>query len=396
VPRNANSSRVWGVGVGKTRGVTTAAVVFGGPSPEHDISILTGLQAARALVVADAAPGAIYWSKSGDFYLVSPTLEAAAFADGVPPKSEPLELVAGPGGGFVRAGTRFTKRTTLPVSAVVNACHGGPGEDGTLQAVLDLAGVPYTGPSAAGAALGMDKLAFAGIVASAGLTSLPRYAFSSDTPDSSPVPAPGFAGPYIVKPRFGGSSIGIEITDDIAVAHALVRSSPLYREGALIEPFLPDAIDLNISVRTFPHLALSPIERPLRREQGGRIYTYAEKYLAGGDGLASAPRELPAQLDPPVEESIRAAATRIADIALVRGVARIDFLLAGSELYINEINTIPGALSWYLWAAGGVPFATLLTDLIAEASARSARSWSTQGADGSALRAAGSIAGKLA
>jgi D-alanine-D-alanine ligase len=376
--------------------VTAAAVVFGGPSPEHDISILTGLQAARALVVAGAPPSAIYWSKTGDFYAVSPSLEAAAFADGVPPKSEALELVAGPGGGFVRAGTRFAKRTTLPVSTVVNACHGGPGEDGTLQAALDLAGVPYTGPSAAGAALGMDKLAFAGVVASAGLTSLPRHAFTADTADSAHAAAPAFPGPYIVKPRFGGSSIGIEIVDDMDVAHALVRSSPLYKDGALVEPFLPDAIDLNISVRTFPHVALSPIERPLRRDQGGRIYTYAEKYLAGGDGLASAPRELPAQLDAPTEGLIRAAATRIADIALVRGVARIDFLLAGSDLYVNEINTIPGALSWYLWAAGGVPFTTLLADLIAEATARSGRAWSTQGADGSALRAAGSIAGKLA
>ncbi|MEP6661355.1 MAG: hypothetical protein ABJD24_15690 [Acidimicrobiales bacterium] len=373
--------------------MTTAAVVFGGPSPEHDISILTGLQAARALLVAGAPPSAIYWSKAGDFYAVSPTLEAAAFADGVPPKSEPLELVAGPGGGFVRGGTRFAKRTTLPVSTLLNACHGGPGEDGTLQAALDLAGVPYTGPSAAGAALGMDKLAFAGVVASAGLPTLPRYAF---TAHSAHIAAPAFTGPYIVKPRFGGSSIGIEIIDDIDVAHALVRSSPLYRDGALVEPFLPNAIDLNISVRTFPRVALSPIERPLRRDQGGRIYTYAEKYLAGGDGLASAPRELPAQLDGPVEGLIRAAATRIADIALVRGVARIDFLLAGSELYVNEINTIPGALSWYLWAAGGVPFATLLADLIAEATAKSGRAWSSQGADGAALRAAGSIAGKLA
>ena len=75
---------------------------------------------------------------------------------------------------------------------------------------------------------------------------------------------------------------------------------------------------------------------------------------------------------------MRAAATRIADIALVRGVARIDFLLAGSELYVNEINTIPGALSWYLWAAGGVPFATFLTSH-RRCERRSGRSWSTKG-----------------
>jgi D-alanine-D-alanine ligase len=181
---------------------------------------LTGLQAARALVVGGAPPTAIYWSKAGGFYAVSPTLEAAAFADGVPPKAEPLELVAGPGGGFVRAGTRFAKRATLPLSAVVNACHGGPGEDGTLQAALDLAGVAYTGPSAAGAALGMDKLAFAGVVDSAGLPTLPRCAFTADGAQAA---VPAFDGPYIVKPRFGGSSIGIEITDDMDVARALVR-----------------------------------------------------------------------------------------------------------------------------------------------------------------------------
>jgi D-alanine-D-alanine ligase len=276
------------------------------------------------------------------------------------------------------------------VSAIVNACHGGPGEDGTLQAALDLAGVRYTGPSAAGAALGMDKLAFAGVITAAGLLSLPRHVLAVDGP------LPEFAGPYIVKPRFGGSSIGIEITDDIDVARALLRGSPHYRDGAIVEPYLPDAVDLNISVRTWPRLALSPIERPIRRDESGHIYTYAEKYLAGSEGLSSAPRELPAQIEPPVATAIETAARSIAVLARVRGVARLDFLLAGERLYVNEINTIPGALSWYLWAACGVPFASLLQDLIAEASSSGGRRWPTDGADGSALRAASSIAAKLA
>ena len=111
------------------------------------------------------------------------------------------------------------------------ACHGGPGEDGTLQAALDLAGVRYTGPSAAGAALGMDKLAFGGAMAAAGVPSLPRAAFTADGAD------PDFAGPYIVKPRFGGSSIGIEITDDLDAgpgAGAHVAPLPRRRRGRAV------------------------------------------------------------------------------------------------------------------------------------------------------------------
>lgn len=365
------------------------AVLFGGPSPEHDISILTGLQAARGLANAGADPLAVYWAKNGAFHLVPATLEAADYERGVPAKASALELVTRPGGGFFTEGGRFSKPSRLDISAIVNCCHGGPGEDGSLQSALELAGVPYGGPSAAGAALGMDKLAFAGVLELAGLPSLPRHHLTlSET-------KPSFPGPYIVKPRFGGSSIGIEITDDVDVARALLKSSVHLRDGAIVEPYLPDAVDLNISVRTYPSVQLSPIERPLRRDASGRIYTYAEKYLGGGEGLSSAPRELPAQIPESVATEIRAIATAVAAAALVRGVARLDFLWDGDRVYANEINTIPGALSWYLWNACGVSLATLLTDMLAEA-AQPTRHYTTDGADGSALRAAGSIAGKLA
>jgi len=371
--------------------VARPAVLFGGPSPEHDISILTGLQAARALAQAGQDPLAIYWSKTGDHHLVPATSEAKDFLTGVPPKAQRLELVARPGGGFVAEGSGlFKKLAPLEVSAVVIACHGGPGEDGTLQAVFDLAGVRYCGPTAAGAALGMDKLAFGGAMAAAGLPSLPRVVLTAAGDE------PPFAGPYIVKPRFGGSSIGIEITDDIAVARALLRTSPHHRDGAVLEPYLPDAVDLNISVRTWPQRQLSAIERPLRQDASGRIYTYAEKYLGGGEGLSSAPRQLPAHLPDDVDARIRRAAQAVVDIALVRGAARIDFLWHGDDVFVNEINTIPGALAWYFWHQQGVAFAELLTDLIAEATSGPTRRYHADGADGSALRAAGSIAGKLA
>ncbi|HTN79593.1 MAG TPA: hypothetical protein VMK16_07960 [Acidimicrobiales bacterium] len=368
--------------------MTRPAVLFGGPSPEHDISVLTGLQAASALAKDGVAVTAIYWARSGDFFEVDPALDPPSFVEGVPRGAHRLDLVARPGGGFVPEGGRLGRRSALEITAVLNCCHGGPGEDGTLQAALDLAGVRYTGPSAAGAALGMDKLAFGGVMRAAGLDVLPRMAFA-------PGIAPEFPGPYIVKPRFGGSSIGIEITDDLTTVAALVKTSPHHRAGAVIEPYLGDAIDLNISVLTHPERRLSAIERPLRGAGDDRIYSYADKYL-GGQGMASAKRELPASLPADVAERIIQAAHVVAEVALVRSVARIDFLWIGDRVCVNEINTIPGSLSWYFWAAEGLPFGALLSGLLAEATAGPTVRYSTDGADGTALRAAGSIASKLA
>jgi D-alanine-D-alanine ligase len=371
--------------------VARPGVIFGGPSPEHDISILSGLQAARALEQAGRDPLAIYWSKNGEFHAVPAALEAKDFVTGVPPKAQRLDLVARPGGGFVAEGGGLFKKGGQPLelSAVVNACHGGPGEDGTLQASFDLAGLAYTGPSAAGAALGMDKLAFGGVMEAAGLPALPRRVFTAGGPD------PDFPGPYIVKPRFGGSSIGIEITDDLTAARVLVRTSPHFREGAVVEPFLGDAVDLNISVRTYPSLELSAIEKPLRADASGRIYTYAEKYLQGGEGMASAPRELPAVLPAEVEQRIVGITRRVVELACVRGVPRIDFLWRGDDVWVNEINTIPGALAWYFWAQLGTPLLALLDGMLAEAAKGPTRRYTSEGADGTALRAAGSIARKL-
>ena len=140
------------------------AVVFGGPSDEHDISILTGLQAARAVDGIDA----IYWSKSGEWYQVDTGLEASDFVDGPPRRSREISFVVAPGQGFV------LKKKPLDLDAVLIACHGGPGEDGTLQGMFDLVGLRYTGPGQAASALGMDKLAFGSAMASAGLPTLPR------------------------------------------------------------------------------------------------------------------------------------------------------------------------------------------------------------------------------
>jgi D-alanine-D-alanine ligase len=376
--------------------VSDTAVIFGGPSPEHDVSVLTGLQAAHELQRAGHTVQALYWSKAAEGFIVDAALEASAFLDGPPKGAVALRLVLGTGGGFEASGGRFSKQKTAQFGAAVVCCHGGPGEDGTLQAALDSAGIRYTGPGVAAAALGMDKLAFGGVMAAAGIATLPRLALTETTDDV------GFDGPYIVKPRFGGSSIGIEVVEDLATARALLGGNGRVhlRAGAVLEPFRPDLYDVQVALRRWPAPEVSAIERPLRStgpagRAPGEILGYIDKYV-GGEGMASAPRQLPAYLPEALADEVRRVARRIGDLALVRGVARIDFLTDGHELVVNEINTIPGSLARYLWIDPAVPFATLLTDMIAEASARPTFFYNATGADGLVLRGASSIAAKLA
>ena len=285
----------------------TWAVVFGGPSPEHEISILTGLQAERVLTRAGRTVLPLYWALNGAWYQVPSGAEAKDFLQGAPAGSKPVEV-----------------------------------------------------------RLGAD---------------------------------PAFPGPYIVKPRFGGSSIGIEIVDDMAAARALARTSTHLRAGAVVEPYRTDLIDLNMSFRTAPELATSPLERPLR-EEGTGVYSYQQKYLAGGSGetagLTSAPRELPALVPDDVTERAVAMVRRVAEVTGLTGVVRVDLLYseATGELVVNEVNSVPGALALYLWA-DQVPAATVLTDALDEAVRLGVPASGAGFGSGAALRAAGGIAGKL-
>jgi D-alanine-D-alanine ligase len=235
----------------------------------------------------------------------------------------------------------------------------------------------------------MDKWTFGAVMHAAGLPTLPRALLTSDTTELA------FTGPYILKPRAGGSSIGIDVVEDLTTALARLKTNVHLATGCVIEPFRSDLTDVQIALRTYPSLSFSAIERPIRRSSAAEIRDYRDKYV-GGEGMVSAPRELPAVLATGQRDTIERFARIIADVASVRGVARVDFLASDSELYVNEINTIPGSLAKYLFIDPPLAFAQLLRDLIAEAIERPAYHFSTAGADGVVLRSAGSIASKLA
>jgi D-alanine-D-alanine ligase len=231
----------------------------------------------------------------------------------------------------------------------------------------------------------MDKLAFGAAMGAAGLPTLPRILISADQ-------EPNFAAPYICKPRFGGSSIGIEVVSDWATALALVGSSPFYVAGGVAEPFLDNSRDLQVGVRTWPEVQLSAVEEPVRSGTG--IYSYSQKYLAWG-GEVSGGRQLPAQLDAALSIELRRMALAVTRAGGLRGICRIDFLERGGDLFVNEVNTIPGSMAAYLWIDPKLSRKELFSAMIEEAMSVGGRRFSISGADGSALRNAGAIASKL-
>ena len=369
----------------------TWAVLFGGLSPEHEISILTGLQSERVLTASGETVQPIYWAPAGGWFLVPSGTEAKDYLDGVPAGSRPVEVrLGGNAGLYVKK--RFGE-VSLEPGAVLVCLHGGIGEGGGAAAVFTLLGIPATGSSLFAGAVGMDKLAFGGLMGTAGIPSLPRELLSATR-------EPSFAGPYIVKPRFGGSSIGIEIVEDLETARAIAKASVHLRAGAVLEPYRPELVDLNIAFRTHPTLEVTQLERPLRGESTGGLYSYAEKYLAGSSGadagLTSAPRELPANVPDAVASMAAALAARVAEVTGLTGVVRVDLLLdeESGELFVNEVNSIPGAMSLYLWAPQAAAAQVLKDALVEARDARPALPTSGFGS-GAALRAAGGIAGKL-
>jgi D-alanine-D-alanine ligase len=369
--------------------MTTIAVVFGGPSPEHDISILTGLQAARLLAQRDEPVACVYWSRTGEWLRVPGDLEGRDFAGGEIRGAEPLSFRL-PGGLSER---RRLREQPLAVDVVVNCCHGGPGEDGTLATMAGLAGLRVTGPRPGASALVMDKLTTAAIVDLAGLDRFGVEAIPT-TVVGEGTTAIDLKPPWVIKPRFGGSSLGVEVgVEDVETAVSLARAGTA-RSGAVAQEQLVGWSDLNIAVRTHPEVQVSAIERPIT---AGAVYGYREKYLGGADGMESAVRELPADLPGEVAARVEGAALAVAETVGLTGVPRVDFLYDGADrLALCEVNAVPGSLGLYLWAALGIDRAQVVADLVAEARAgRVGEAHWSAATDGAALRAAATVASKL-
>ena len=356
-------------------------VIIGGPSPEHDISILTGLQAARILNEKYKI-SIIYWSKDNKWYLNKPELEGEDFLEQKKVTKNSLQIQLNDNPGF------YLKKKKLHFDVFLNACHGGPGEDGTLQSVLDLIGTPYTGPDTALAQICMDKYLFTILMKENNLPVLDRVLLTDSEISLN------FDSPYIIKPRFGGSSIGVEVVEDLNTAKNLIKGSEFYNKGVVIEKYLENSEDLLIAAFGYPEINLSEIEKPLRNYRSSAIFNYKDKYLRNG-GLEGSSRELPAMLSKKDKNEIISLASKLIEVIGIRGIYRIDFLKKEDEIYINEVNAIPGSLSTYLWKNCGLSKFALMDNIINEALSFKTNKPVLDGADGQALVNARDIESKL-
>ena len=356
-------------------------IILGGISPEHDISILTGLQAGRVLGEKHNT-SIIFWSKDNNWYLNSSELEAEDFLDSKKVNKTKINIQLNDNPGF------YIKKKKLEFDVVLNCCHGGPGEDGKLQSLLTLMNIPFTGPDSSLAQICMDKYLFTLILQQNGLPALDRILLEKNTQKVELDP------PYILKPRFGGSSIGVEVVNDIETAQSIVNGSTLYSEGAVVEKYLENSDDYLVGVFGYPEINISDIEKPIRNHDSSTIFNYSDKYLSNG-GLEGASKELPAILEKEIEEEILNLTHKLIKLIGIRGVYRIDFLKQGDSLYINEVNSIPGSLATYLWQNKKLTKLSIMENIINEALESKDKIFNNPVSDGTALIKAKDIESKL-
>ncbi|MFQ5347601.1 MAG: D-alanine--D-alanine ligase [Rhodothalassiaceae bacterium] len=388
-----------------TDGRKVIAVIFGGRSVEHDVSILTGLQFLDALDQSRYRGLPVYVDLEGQWWTgealrrrslypldagAKEALQAVTLPVGVPVRRRPVLLA--PSRGLL--GRRIEE---ISFDLMVPAIHGSHGEDGSLQGLLAFAGVPYAGCRPFGAAATMDKHATKEILHRFGLPVLPHLVVERPAagrfPDAEALGkalvARLGADPYpvIVKPRRLGSSVAVSPASDPDALMAALLDAFRVDGAALVEPMVGDLVEYNVAVmRRDGRIVTSAIERP-RRESA--FLDFRTKYLAGGtaggpkldmvpsEGMVAQSRELnPKGLDAAQETLIRDAASRAFEIFDLAGSVRVDFLCDGKsgEIWLNEINTIPGSFAFFLWRTAAEPlgFTALASHLVEEGLALSA------------------------
>jgi len=356
-------------------------VIFGSRSCEHEVSIISGVQLARAADRNKYDVWPIYIAKDGRWYTGEKLLDIHTYtpfdpyAKGITRVT--LDMTAGSGAliSYEQEKGLFAKGvmpvTVAKLDVVIPVMHGLHGEDGTLQGLLELANIPYSSTGVAGSAVGMDKIMMKQVFRGMDFSVLPdTFALRSEwraDPDAviarieEKLPYPVFC-----KPSCLGSSIGVSRADDREKLRESLDLAFTYDRRVLIEKGLDHPIEVNCSVLGFDNeCATSVTEMPTT--SGGDLLDFADKYLtgSGSKGMASLKRVMPAPVGNAMIHRIEALSKQIFRALDCKGVVRIDYMLTkADELYITEINTIPGSMAFYLWQESGIPYARLIDRLV--------------------------------
>ncbi|MBO6577175.1 MAG: D-alanine--D-alanine ligase [Rhodothermales bacterium] len=359
-------------------------VFFGGVSPEHEVSIISALQAMAALDTTRWVPVPVYVGKDGSWWCGDGLRRTETFKQGVEEASDVtrVRLLPTHGGRLVleQSHGRWGRRQDpIEIDIALPVMHGGAGENGNLQGLFETAGVAYAGSGPMAAALAMDKAAAKRWAGSFDVPQVPfavfdeaEWAGSEERMLDALVAEPGL--PCIVKPARLGSSIGISKAATREELDAAVEEALRYDGLVVVEKAVQQLRELNCSVLGRRGDArASVLEEPL---SGDELLSFKDKYMRGdgggtgakgaktpaAQGMASLDRKIPAPVSESMTTEVRALAVKLFEAFDCQGVVRIDFLLDGSDgsVYFNEINTMPGSLSFYLWEPSGVPFPKLL------------------------------------
>jgi D-alanine-D-alanine ligase len=357
--------------------INQLVVAFGGVSPEHEVSVLTAHQAMAALRESGKSITPLYISKSGRWYTGDvladlkrfedlTTLERAATPCTISKNADGMPILLQTGSTKL-----FAKPKEWPIYAMVLAFHGGDGENGAFQGLCDMFNIPYTGSGVLGSALGMDKVAAKRLVRQAGLPVVDWIDFTEQRwvrqKDHVVREADGLGYPLFVKPVHLGSSIGITAVEEAGKLEAAVEKALRYDSHVLVEKAVRPLQEINCSVVGNVDTATASVcEQPQGK---GEALTFHDKYLSDSSsskGMASASRIIPAPISDELTARIQSMAVRIFQTLGVIGLARLDFLVnpETDDIYFNEINTIPGSFSFYLWQYSGLTFDKLILKLV--------------------------------
>jgi D-alanine-D-alanine ligase len=355
----------------------SVGIIFGGVGPEHGVSCLSARSITQAVHAQGIDPLCIGISTSGQWTVIPLETVLAYSTDGdlmpsVSPSPHVVALHLDPQSPGFLVGGKF-----IPCHVVFPVVHGLGGEDGSLQGLLETAGITYVGSGVEASAICMNKVTAKSLVHNAGIetgnwSSINWCTSGSETRVDSSWAWSHFGGsPLFVKPVAGGSSAGISRVNHPSEWDAACDIASKVSDQLIIEVAVQNPRELEVAVlETESGITASPVGE-IKVRSGFDFYDFDAKYLADGAELVT-----PADLDPLISERIRLLAIEIFRVLGCRDYARVDFFLDhNSQLIFNEINTVPGftSISMFsrMWATGGVAFPELVNQLIGNAAARS-------------------------
>lgn len=358
---------------------TKVAVFFGGRSVEHEISVLSALQAINAFDKNKYEVVPIYISKSGKWFTGPELLDIENYKDmkSLENKSEEVFMkpVYGDFNLYKAKSGIFSKGNAVVTTlhAALPVLHGTNCEDGIFEGVLETIGLPYAGCNTLSSAVGMDKIMMKMILRSDGVPVVDFVWTTDKAWDHDREKVIGeieskLQYPVIVKPANLGSSVGIGKAADREQLIRRIDEAEKFSDRIIIEKCIENLKEINCSVLgDAEECVASILEEPIK---SGEILSYTDKYMGGSktenEGMAASDKRIPADLPDEITEKIRRLAVQTFKALGCHGVSRVDVMIDEDtgNVYVNEINTIPGSLSFYLWEAGGISFSDLIDRLM--------------------------------